>query len=513
MSNLENEIAFTGLVMRGEDKAINERYRPCTFHEVIGNKSTKQALAKWMEAGDKRSKVLLIAGNSGCSKTTLGRILAMGLNCEHGDTVNPCCECPSCKSALAGDAMHISEYNMSALSKKEDADEIVTSMYSASFTGRNNVHILDECLHYDTLIDCVVDDNIVKMKIGDIVNEKREINVLSYNPNTRAIESKPIVNWFENPKKAVYEWEFESVDGIVSKTVILRCTSNHTVFLSETDKEIKIGELKQGDIVRGHMANCNSLSSVKMEMWRFVKRHDSEFENVHNHVYDIEVADNHNYFASGINVHNCQSMSTSSQNLMLKMLENPPSHTYVFLLTTNPEKILKTVKTRCEQYEVKLPTLDDIKYLLGSVVKNEMPSMPIEQRKEILEACRGLGYREILLKLDKFIKGGGTGSIGDAFQADYAALAKTIISGDGIQALKLIDQYDNSSDGFDVEAARRLIRSFLCNQAIYALKGGKDASSLKYIEAFRIFDRGFYTDPNPLPTFKADVVQSCLIIK
>lgn len=534
MNNLENEIAFTGLVMRGEDKAINERYRPCTFHEVIGNKATKQSLARWMESGDKRSKVLLIAGNSGCSKTTLGRILAMGLNCEHGDTVNPCCECPSCRSALAGDAMHISEYNMSALSKKEDADEIVTSMYNASFTGRNNVHILDECLHYDTLIDCVIDGKVKKIPIGRIVHKRMNVNVLSYNYKTQLVEVKPVINWFKNPKKEVYEWVFAIPNLNSNCRKILTCTDNHTVFRYNTNEEVQIGWLKEGDLIRGNAVMCNEYHDEAKQMtfgsllddgyiginenyidaaYCFVEKRLNPLKNRRSHVYDIEVADNHNYFASSINVHNCQSMSTSSQNLMLKMLENPPSHTYVFLLTTNPEKILKTVKTRCEQYEVKLPTLDDIKYLLGSVVKNEMPSMPIEQRKEILEACRGLGYREILLKLDKFIKGGGTGSIGDAFQADYAALAKSIVSGDGIQALKLIEQYDNSSDGLDVEAARRLIRTFLCNQAIYALKSGNNESSIKYIEAFRIFDRGFYTDPNPLPTFKADVVQSCLIIK
>ena len=349
---IDNTTDFKGLVARG-DKAINERYRPRTFHEIIGNEQTKNALAGWMEAGEKRSKALLITGPSGCSKTTIGRILAAGLNCEQGDTVNPCCECQSCLDALNQQAMHISEYNMSALSKKEDADDIVTSMYNASFTGRNNVYLCDEV----------------------------------------------------------------------------------------------------------------------------------------------------------------QSMSTSSQNLMLKVLENPPENTYVILMTTNPEKILKTVKTRCEQYEVKLPGLNEIKVLLGDVVKKEMPTMDMESRKQILEACKGLGYREILMKLEKFIKGGGTGSIEEAFQPDYMALAKAVVSGDCATALKLVEQYEKSNDGLDPEAARRMIRVFLCNQGTYAVKGGKEAYALKCVQAFRVFDRGFYTDPNPLPTFKADVIEGCMLMK
>ncbi len=345
---IDNSVNFTGLVQRG-DAAINERYRPCTFHEIIGNEATKKALAGWMARGEKRSRALMFVGPSGCSKTTLARILAMGLNCEHGDTVNPCCECPSCRDIMKNQAMHVSEYNMASLSTKDDADEIVNSLYNSSFTGRNTVAILDEI----------------------------------------------------------------------------------------------------------------------------------------------------------------QAMSVGSQNLMLKTLENPPKNTYVILATTNPEKILKTVKTRCEIYEVRNPGTDEIKQLLGFVVKQEMPSMPLEQRKEILEACRGLGYREILMKLEKFIKGGGTGSIEEAFQADYAGIAKAVLKGDYQEVLSQIGKCDES---FEVEGARRLIRTFLCNQIEYSMKGGRNNQARKMLLAFRVFDKGFYTDPNPLPSFKADLFEACLII-
>lgn len=333
------------LIARG-DKAINERYRPMRFSEIIGCESIKKALTKWMSLGEKRSKSLLLNGFSGSGKTTMGRILAMGLNCEkNGDTVEPCLECPSCKAAMNGEAMHISEYNMSALTGKDDAEQIVLSMQNSCFTGRNRVFIFDES----------------------------------------------------------------------------------------------------------------------------------------------------------------QGMSTASQNLLLKTLENPPSNTYIFLLTTNPEKLLKTVKNRCEQYEFKLPTLNDIKTMLGTIVRQEMPDMKLEQRKEILDACVGLSYREILMKLEKFMNGGGTESIAETFQTDYIKFAKIVMNGDFTTAMETIDKTEN----FDVEAARRVLRTFLCNQVVY---NAMNTKSKKYHDAFRCFDKGFYTDPNPMPSFKMDVWEAMNIL-
>lgn len=503
---IDNNIDFTGLVARG-DKAINERYRPCTFHEVIGNDKTKKSLVGWMEKGNKRSAALLLHGASGCCKTTTARILAMGLNCEQGDTVNPCCKCPSCKSALAGDAMHITEYNMSALSKKEDADEIVNSMYNSSFTGRNNIYILDECLHYNTSVDCLVNGKVKKIKIGHIVHKKMNVDVFSYNHEKQIIEAKPIVNWFKNPKKEVYEWVFEREQelGIPYSKKILTCTDNHTVFLRDTNQEVQINTLKKGDIIRGNYFSGNFVECG----YRFIEKRYNPKKNQRGHVYDIEVADNHNYFASEINVHNCQGMSNSSQNLMLKILENPPSNTYIILATTQAQKILKTVKTRCEQYEFNNPTYDDIKKMLSSVVKQEMPEMNVEQRKQILEACKGFGFREILMKLEKFIKGGGTEKIEEIFQFDYVNIAKLLISGNYLEILNQINKNEND---FDVQAARRLIRTFLSNQMDYSMKNNQIDKVKSLLMAFRLFDKGFYLDPNPLPSFKADLLESCFFI-
>lgn len=339
---------MTELIPRG-DKAINERYRPMRFSEVIGLQSNKDALTKWIERGKKRSRALLFFGAPGSGKTTLARVLAMALNCEKGDSSEPCLECPSCKAAMADKAMHISEYNMSALTRKDDAEEIVLSMSNSCFTGRNKVYILDEV----------------------------------------------------------------------------------------------------------------------------------------------------------------QGVSAAAQNLMLKALENPTQDTYIILCTTDPQKLLKPLRSRCEQYEFRNPTQEDIKVLLSTVVKQEMPEMTVDQRKEILKACEGLSYREILMKLEKYIKGGGTGNITDAFEADYFGFAKFIMSGDFLTA---VDYIDKNKEHFDIEAARRVTRTFMSNQIIYSTRENKIEFAKRCSVAFSFLDKGFYTDPNPLPSFKNDLFLACMTL-
>ncbi len=347
-NEIDNTIDFTGLVSRGKEP-INIRYRPRTFHEFIGNTSTKTALAEWMKRGENRSRSLMFTGEPGDGKTTMARILAAGLNCECGDTVNPCCECPSCKDAMSKQALHIKEYNMSELSKKDDADGILKEVWNTIPTGRNTVIILDEI----------------------------------------------------------------------------------------------------------------------------------------------------------------QGMSNSSQNLLLKMLEEPPEDTYFILATTDPQKILKTVRSRCNLYQFKNPTPNEVAQLLGSVVDKEMPSMSKEMRVQIFNACKtGWGFRDILNKLDKFIMGGGVDKIEDAFQQENVEIAKAIIAGNYGAVLK---QIEKAGDDFEIEDARRTARSWLCNQIKFSMDRGKADEAKKMLAAFRVFDKGFYTDPNPLPSFMADLFEACLI--
>jgi DNA polymerase-3 subunit gamma/tau len=87
------------------------------------------------------------------------------------------------------------------------------------------------------------------------------------------------------------------------------------------------------------------------------------------------------------------------QNALLKILEEPPSHVYFFICSTDPQNILTTIKSRCSTYEVRPLSTKQITELLSKVAGKEIPQEVLEQI-----AKDSLGRpREALTILEKII--------------------------------------------------------------------------------------------------------------
>ncbi len=68
-------------------------------------------------------------------------------------------------------------------------------------------------------------------------------------------------------------------------------------------------------------------------------------------VYDLEIEDNHNFVANGLLVHNCHMLSTAAFNALLKTLEEPPKHVVFVLATTDAQRVLPTIISRCQRFD------------------------------------------------------------------------------------------------------------------------------------------------------------------
>ena len=78
------------------------------------------------------------------------------------------------------------------------------------------------------------------------------------------------------------------------------------------------------------------------------------------YVYNIEVADNHNYFVRDMLVANCHMLTTSAFNALLKTLEEPPPHVIFVLATTEAHKVPPTVVSRCQPFFFRRFRMQDI---------------------------------------------------------------------------------------------------------------------------------------------------------
>lgn len=85
----------------------------------------------------------------------------------------------------------------------------------------------------------------------------------------------------------------------------------------------------------------------------------------------------------------CHKMTNDAQNALLKGLEDAPSHCFFVLATTDPDKLLKTVRSRCVIYSVFRLGEDEMMKLLRRVISAESLSLPRNVMQAIVDAAHG----------------------------------------------------------------------------------------------------------------------------
>lgn len=98
----------------------------------------------------------------------------------------------------------------------------------------------------------------------------------------------------------------------------------------------------------------------------------------------------------------CHQWLAPVQNAFLKALEDTPEHVYFFLCTTDPQKLIAPLKTRCSIINVKPLTNDEMTYLLKRTARAEQRKMGSEVYEKICEIAQG-GSRKGLKLLSKVL--------------------------------------------------------------------------------------------------------------
>jgi DNA polymerase-3 subunit gamma/tau len=123
--------------------ALYRKYRPQTFDEVVGQEAVVRTLTNALTQGKVR-QAYLFAGPRGTGKTSLARILAKAVNCEHGPTATPDNTCHACVTITNGSSLDVIEMDAASQRGIDDIREIRDRVVLQPVEGRSKVYILDE---------------------------------------------------------------------------------------------------------------------------------------------------------------------------------------------------------------------------------------------------------------------------------------------------------------------------------------------------------------------------------
>ena len=124
--------------------ALYRKWRPTRFSDVRGQDHVVKTLKNQL-LSDRVGHAYLFSGTRGTGKTTVAKIFARAVNCEHPlEDGSPCNECASCRAVLSGASVNVVEIDAASNNGVDNIREIREEVKYRPTEGRYRVYIIDE---------------------------------------------------------------------------------------------------------------------------------------------------------------------------------------------------------------------------------------------------------------------------------------------------------------------------------------------------------------------------------
>ena len=121
--------------------ALYRKFRPDAFEDVKGQDAIVKTLKNQIKAG-RIGHAYLFCGTRGTGKTSVAKIFAKAVNCEHPEDGSPCRECAMCRAVASGASMNVIEIDAASNNGVDNIREIREEVAYRPTEGRDRKSVV-----------------------------------------------------------------------------------------------------------------------------------------------------------------------------------------------------------------------------------------------------------------------------------------------------------------------------------------------------------------------------------